>query len=389
MVRPTLLAGAIATLAAAAAAQECIDDPSMAGLCAIMANDTSDGDNCATVFAPDSGNDFAGLCNLTCGLCGGEPAPEPAQDGCPDLPCLNGGTCAPQTFSVPRCECASGFTGDTCEQSVEPAECVDALEATNAGMCAAMADANCATLFAPDSGSDFAGQCDMTCGFCGGEPAPVPEPAQDGCSDLPCLNGGTCNISPFDHQIVCSCAEGFIGDYCGQSANACLSSPCLNGGTCNISAFTSAYVCHCAEGFSGATCTVHSTVTPEPSSPEPAPSPELPPEPSPEPLPVSVPLPEPTYIVAPEPVVADEPKPTDSDRKKGGGSSALIVGIIIIVLGGVGVVVWKSGMLTSRTKIGYEDGIYGSSDGDSSWGGMTVDGTENPAGKIEGAGWAL
>ena len=67
----------------------------------------------------------------------------------------------------------------------------------------------------------------------------------DPCSDVNCLNGGTCVSGD------CDCPVGFTGADCGIE-DRCITQnvSCLNGGTCNNGA------CACPDGFSGPDCSV-------------------------------------------------------------------------------------------------------------------------------------
>ena len=61
--------------------------------------------------------------------------------------------------------------------------CQDTLEAANPGLCASMVD-SCATMFAPDApDSNFAGGCDLTCGYCSPSPAAATAPPPVSASD--------------------------------------------------------------------------------------------------------------------------------------------------------------------------------------------------------------
>ena len=104
--------------------------------------------------------------------CGDASEDEDNTDGCASNPCLNGGTCAASDAKAFTCECATGFSGETCE---------------------------------------------------------VETP--DACAVNPCKNDGVCTAEA-DGTTRCRCAVGFSGSLCETAVAACADSPCLNGGLC-------------------------------------------------------------------------------------------------------------------------------------------------------------
>ncbi len=70
------------------------------------------------------------------------------------------------------------------------------------------------------------------------------------CEDLPCLNGGVCEVVGL--QATCACAAGFTGALCSVNIDDCAAEPCQNGGTCVDG--IAAYTCECQPGYSGPRC---------------------------------------------------------------------------------------------------------------------------------------
>jgi len=91
--------------------------------------------------------------------------------------------------------------------------------------------------------------CDCPDGFTGLACESTP------CSDNPCLNGASCEITGSSFQ--CSCQEGFSGQNCEKTP--CSGNPCSGNGTCLI--LGSNYECICDEGFSGDNCRIKTTTT--------------------------------------------------------------------------------------------------------------------------------
>jgi len=68
------------------------------------------------------------------------------------------------------------------------------------------------------------------------------------------LNGATCAASSGTPGYTCTCAAGYTGSICAQSA--CDTNPCMNGATCAPIGPAPGYSCSCAPGFFGSTCSV-------------------------------------------------------------------------------------------------------------------------------------
>ncbi|GAA6099215.1 slit homolog 3 protein [Tachysurus ichikawai] len=77
------------------------------------------------------------------------------------------------------------------------------------------------------------------------------------CRANPCQNNGTC-ISDVTGSYHCTCPFGYKGRNCEIPMNACLSQPCINGGTCHLSPGQDGhYSCVCLPGFEGEKCEVN------------------------------------------------------------------------------------------------------------------------------------
>lgn len=64
---------------------------------------------------------------------------------------------------------------------------------------------------------------------------------QDPCTDITCMNGGTCDNG------TCDCPDGYSGTLC-EVYDSCFTVTCLNGGTCDNG------TCDCPDGYGGADC---------------------------------------------------------------------------------------------------------------------------------------
>ncbi|XP_071747876.1 protein crumbs isoform X2 [Lepeophtheirus salmonis] len=194
----------------------------------------------------------------------GQPETTPS---CPDPnPCLNGGLCSPnETDRGFNCSCAPGFEGDDCSL-VSPCggECLNdgtCDEVTNTCVCASGYEGlNCATDINECSSDENICNQKGTCqNYNGGYRCICEEgwsgsncESSLGCSSLPCKNDGTCS----SETGYCVCPEGFSGNFCElisrSNSGHCNPNPCQNAGNCT-STETGA-LCSCAEGFGGPTC---------------------------------------------------------------------------------------------------------------------------------------
>lgn len=70
------------------------------------------------------------------------------------------------------------------------------------------------------------------------------------CPDLPCANGGSCNLT----NMTCSCANGFLPPLCLHKS-PCDPNPCQMGGICSTTYPTSnLFHCNCAPNREGSLC---------------------------------------------------------------------------------------------------------------------------------------
>lgn len=148
--------------------------------------------------------------------------------------CQNNGVCSLTTVNKPKCICPPGFQGQYCEVKVTGCH---GDSCWNGGTCSRTTDGftcrctnswkgdNCAIAFVPD--------CDM----------------------VPCLNNGTCVVSPEEdvgYECVCAALPGVTwGRNC--ELNPCESSPCQNSGTCVLLP-DSSYTCVCPVNVTGQLC---------------------------------------------------------------------------------------------------------------------------------------
>ena len=72
------------------------------------------------------------------------------------------------------------------------------------------------------------------------------------CASSSCNSNGDC-IEVVGGGFVCSCEDGWGGDFCNVDAvDDCLSEPCENGGSCTDG--LNNYTCDCVLPWSGITC---------------------------------------------------------------------------------------------------------------------------------------
>lgn len=151
---------------------------------------------------------------------------------CASAPCQHGGSClsfldlqpsllildSPQlVFASPSasrsfaCSCPSGFSGDQCQDQLDPCSpnpCADGVPCQH------------------DAETGFRCACPPD------RQGPRCESArQETCASSPCKNGGSCREAP-GGSFFCLCRLGFKGSLCEQAADGCRPSRCRNGGTC-------------------------------------------------------------------------------------------------------------------------------------------------------------
>lgn len=76
------------------------------------------------------------------------------------------------------------------------------------------------------------------------------------CDDMPCKNGGTCNM---DQELLCSCPVRYTGKFCESDFDECESRPCGNNGHCEPDDSHPGYTCRCDVGYTGVHCETDTT----------------------------------------------------------------------------------------------------------------------------------
>nr|XP_018667928.2 uncharacterized protein LOC104265851 isoform X1 [Ciona intestinalis] len=152
-------------------------------------------------------------------------------DYCESSPCQNEGTCEldDDTEEGWKCECASGWTGQVCDEDLD--ECEDE-PCENEGKC---------------STPEFdMYSCECPVGFSGENC----ETNIDDCKSSPCQNEGSCEdgVDRYD----CECVEGYTGEHCETDINECDSNPCQHEGTCTDQ--VGSFNCSCLDGYEGTQC---------------------------------------------------------------------------------------------------------------------------------------
>ena len=149
--------------------------------------------------------------------------------------CSANGTCI-ASGAGSRCECASGFDGETCTEELVIGTCARACDLHG----------SCNTTLSVC-------QCDM---FYSGSSCSIAEcPSQ-------CSGNGVCLGG--DAVPHCECVSGFNGTGCELAVCANGTGDCENGGSCFVEAFTRK--CSCPVGFSGPLCQIRlGTFTTAPS----------------------------------------------------------------------------------------------------------------------------
>lgn len=87
------------------------------------------------------------------------------------------------------------------------------------------------------------------------------------CRELSCYNGGSCSLTL--RGARCTCLPGYGGPQCQHRSNdGCSAMPCRNGGLCTEETSFPFFNCQCLSGWKGRRCE-HSrtTVPPVPSCP--------------------------------------------------------------------------------------------------------------------------
>ncbi|XP_077286660.1 uncharacterized protein LOC143911581 [Arctopsyche grandis] len=144
-------------------------------------------------------------------------------------PCQNNGTCFNTGQGSYTCSCPAGFTSTNCEQRVDGCSEHPCL---NGGTC-------------KEAGTSY--NCSCPEGWHG----PHCETAARTCADSPCRHGGTCRERPGGY--VCACPPGLTGSDCERDVDDCASAPCLHGGVCTKTS-GGGHKCSCPAGYIGDNC---------------------------------------------------------------------------------------------------------------------------------------
>lgn len=130
------------------------------------------------------------------------------------------------------CQCAEGFTGQTCSQRQDPCS-PNPCQA--GGTCKKSGGGEFQCLCPPLREGKF---CELK--------------RNDACYDNPCRNGGSCRESPDLSSYFCLCRPGYRGNQCEITSDSCRPNPCLNGGLCQ--SLKPGYKCSCPHGMHGRHC---------------------------------------------------------------------------------------------------------------------------------------
>ncbi|XP_041376709.1 sushi, von Willebrand factor type A, EGF and pentraxin domain-containing protein 1-like [Gigantopelta aegis] len=206
-------------------------------------------------------------------------------DFCKSMPCLNNGSCSNVPGSGYHCNCPQPNMGDNCEQL---GDACWQNPCQNGGSC--VADSNqfhciCREGYVGNFCENNTKYCqtnpchnDGVCIILGGHQKCICPVKWKGrrcevslvpnCSVSPCLNGGSCFLSPnsiMGYECRCPLVPGVSWDSNCGFADPCETSPCLNGGLC-IHLINNTYRCSCVLGFWGRTCQLDlNRMTPQPT----------------------------------------------------------------------------------------------------------------------------
>ena len=168
-------------------------------------------------------------------------------DACWQNPCQNGGSCVADGNRF-RCVCHEGYVGNFCENSTKFCQ---TNPCRHGGICVFVGGRQ--KCICP---SRWKGRrCEVSL---------VPD-----CSVSPCLNGGSCFLSPnsiVGYECQCPLVRGVRWDANCGFADPCERDPCRNGGLC-IHLLNNTYSCSCRGGFWGRKCELdYSRVLSQPTS---------------------------------------------------------------------------------------------------------------------------
>ena len=177
-------------------------------------------------------------------------------DPCNPNPCQNSGNCY-NNYGSFGCNCIPEYTGDICESKFLTNKFFDSeyfsvrkecITNPNIGYCDCPHEpcANNATCIEHKYNKQYDCQCisqNFTGNDCENEP----------CSENNCLHGGHCYTNS-DGSTKCMCLSIWTGDYCENFDICGGDDSCLNGGTCTPSPDGNSKTCTCVDGWEGDVC---------------------------------------------------------------------------------------------------------------------------------------
>ncbi|WAR19177.1 FBP1-like protein [Mya arenaria] len=178
-------------------------------------------------------------------------------DECSSNPCQNGATCV-DAVNRYNCECAVGYTGDTCETSrlllqfqFVSTRYILVCRYVHITLLVSLSDIDECSSNPCQNGATCVNavnrySCECAVGYTGDKC----ETNIDECSSNPCQNGAICVDAVNGYN--CECAVGYTGDKCETNIDECSSNPCQNGATCADA--VNRYSCECAVGYTGDKC---------------------------------------------------------------------------------------------------------------------------------------
>nr|XP_034322568.1 fibropellin-1 [Crassostrea gigas] len=191
-------------------------------------------DNLVIYIEGVMGPQLIGIDNISLrpGLCTNTP--------CNPNPCINGGTCdgsSPPSGSKYVCTCPTGFSGDRCENAINPC---DGSGCQNDATCVA------------DQTSTEGYRCQCKTGYTGLRCESLINP----CDGNGCQNDATCVADQTSTEgYSCQCKTGYTGLKCESLINPCDGHGCQNDATCVADqTSTEGYRCQCKTGYTGLKC---------------------------------------------------------------------------------------------------------------------------------------
>ncbi|KAL3875687.1 hypothetical protein ACJMK2_033615 [Sinanodonta woodiana] len=185
-------------------------------------------ESCRNIACANNGTCTNGRCVCKAGFTGF--TCQHSIDDCLSNLCQNGGRCIDGYFSY-TCQCDKGYNGTNCENNIN--DCV--------GKCTINGSSGCVDLV-----DDY--NCTCKPGYSGKNC----EVNINDCARYPCQHGGVCTDLVNDYQCNCSDTVGWTGKDCSQLTNQCSSLPCKNNAPCYSVEDT--FFCRCPGNTKGATC---------------------------------------------------------------------------------------------------------------------------------------